>query len=122
MIDTYFFDTYAIVEIIRGNENYKAYIKKNAILTQLNIFELFYGLIKDFDVEFANKIIDKYYISVVGYGKGIIKEAVLFKLENKKKNLSMTDCVGYVMAKKMNIKFLTGDKEFKDLENVEFIK
>ena len=106
MIDTYFFDTYAIVEIIRGNENYKEYIKKNAILTQLNIFELFYGLMKDCDVEFANKIIDKYYISVVGYEKGIIKEAVLFKLENKKKNLSMTDCVGYVMAKKMNIKFL----------------
>ena len=122
MIDTYFFDTYAIVEIIRGNENYKEYIKKNAILTQLNIFELFYGLIKDFDVEFANKIIDKYYISVVGYGKGIIKEAVLFKLENKKKNLSMTDCVGYFVARKINVKFLTGDKEFKDLENVEFIK
>ena len=34
----------------------------------------------------------------------------------------MTDCIGYIMAKKLNIKFLTGDKEFENFLNVEFVK
>ena len=122
MLDTYFFDTYAIVEIIKGNENYKQYLDKNAVLTQLNIFELFYNLMKDFGFKIADEIVDKYYISVVDYGKEVIKEAILFKLENKERNLSMTDCIGYIIARKMGIKFLTGDKEFEGFEGVEFVK
>ena len=34
----------------------------------------------------------------------------------------MTDCVGYVVAKRVGVKFLTGDREFKDMPNVEFVK
>lgn len=56
--DTFVFDTYAILEIISGNENYK---------THLN-----------------SKIVINNFIS--------------------------------------DIKFLTGDKEFQNLENVEFVK
>ena len=44
------------------------------------------------------------------------------RLKHKKRDLSMTDCIGYAIAKRLGIKFLTGDKEFKDFENVEFIK
>ena len=43
-----------------------------------------------------------------------------FRVMNK--NMSMTDCISYMQAKELGIKFLTGDKEFEDLENVEFIK
>ena len=39
-----------------------------------------------------------------------------------KRNVSMTDCVGYILAKQLGIKFLTGDKEFEHLDNVEFVK
>ncbi len=34
----------------------------------------------------------------------------------------MTDCIGYIFAKQLGIKFLTGDKEFENLDNVEFVK
>ena len=34
----------------------------------------------------------------------------------------MTDCIGYILAKNIGIKFLTGDKEFENLDNVEFVK
>ena len=42
--------------------------------------------------------------------------------ENKKKDLSYIDALGYNMALKNKIPFLTGDKEFKDLPNVIFVK
>ena len=41
--------------------------------------------------------------------------------EYKKFDLSYADCLGYVISKKLNIRFLTGDKQFKDLPNVEFV-
>ena len=44
-------------------------------------------------------------------------------LTNKKgKNLSLIDCLGYSCAKRLGIKFFTGDREFKYMENVEYVK
>ncbi|MBI2660858.1 hypothetical protein HYX09_01165, partial [Candidatus Woesearchaeota archaeon] len=53
---------------------------------------------------------------------GKIEEAAKFRLKMKKRNISMTDCIGYVISGKLKVKFLTGDKEFEHLPNVEFVK
>ena len=45
-----------------------------------------------------------------------------FRVKNIKKDISITDYVGYFMAKNLGVKFLTGDKEFENFENVEFVK
>ena len=45
-----------------------------------------------------------------------------FKIKYKKQDLSYADCIGYIYAIKNNLLFLTGDKEFKDLKSVEFVK
>ena len=42
--------------------------------------------------------------------------------ENRKKNLSYADCLGYAFALENNRLFLTGDKEFKDMKGVEFVR
>ncbi len=34
----------------------------------------------------------------------------------------MTDCIGYITARKLGIKFLTGDNKFEDKIGVEFVK
>ena len=55
----------------------------------------------------------------------ILKNVVLgkhFDIKWKDRNVSIADCVGYIMAKELGIKFLTGDKKFKDLNDVEFVK
>ena len=52
----------------------------------------------------------------------IIKLANAFRIANKKRKLSYIDCIGYIIARLRNIKFLTGDKQFEDLENVEYVK
>lgn len=45
-----------------------------------------------------------------------------FRLKWKDRKVSMTDCISYFQASELGIKFLTGDKEFEDFENVEFVK
>ena len=70
----------------------------------------------------AEQFLAEYYQFVIDFSQDDIKEAAQLKLEYKKRDLSMTDCIGYVLADRLGIKFLTGDKEFKDFENVEFIK
>ncbi len=45
-----------------------------------------------------------------------------FRFINKNKNFSFVDCASYMCAKENNLIFLTGDKEFEDLPNAEFVK
>ena len=52
----------------------------------------------------------------------IVKEAAKLKLMFSKQDLSMADCIGYIKAKQLGIKFLTGDKQFEFLPDVEFVK
>ena len=118
----YFFDSYAIIEIVYENKNYRSFSNKNPILTKLNLFEIFYHILRESGEEDANKIFQIYLPSVVEYDETVIKGAAKFRLEHKKRDLSMTDCIGYIVALKLGVRFLTGDKEFKDFENVEFVK
>ena len=55
-------------------------------------------------------------------GDDTIFDAMKFRLKRKNQNLSYADCIGYTLAGKHNLKFLTGDKEFKNMENVEFVQ
>ncbi len=122
-IKTFFFDTYAFYEIIKGNENYGGYVKNITIVTtKLNLMELYYGLIAKYDEKTANLYYDKLVQYCTFIDDDSIKRAMIFRLNNKKRDLSYVDCIGYIIAKKMNIKFLTGDKEFENMENVEFVK
>ena len=118
----YFFDSYAIIEIILGNSNYKPYTKFNVVTTKLNIFEVYHGLLRDVGEMEAEEFLEEYYPHVIDFNEEDIRQATNFKVKNRQRNLSMSDCIGYVISKRLGIKFLTGDKEFKDFENVEFVK
>ena len=119
---TYFFDTYAIIEIIKENKNYKPYSREEIITSILNLGELYYALLRDFDEKLANEWKEKLKECYLNINEGIVINAMKFKFENKNKNFSFIDCISYVLAKENNLKFLTGDKEFEDLDNVEFVK
>ncbi|MBI2670903.1 PIN domain-containing protein [Candidatus Woesearchaeota archaeon] len=122
-ITTYFYDTYAFFEIIKGNRNYNKFSSGVAIVTtRLNLMELYYGLLVKFNKNIADKYYDELLKYIIDIDDETIKQAMVFRVLHKIKNLSYVDCVGYIIAKQRNIKFLTGDKEFKDLDNIEFVK
>ncbi len=121
MIDTLLFDTYAIIEIIEGNERFKNYLDKKIIVNEFIFAELCYILIRK-NYPNAETYLSKYTKYIIYAHPSIIKNAMEFRFKNKERKMSMTDCISYMQAKELGIKFLTGDKEFEDLENVEFIK
>ena len=122
MTDSYVFDTYAIIEIIRGNPKYNGYLNSKVIITEFILAELCFNLIRELEIEKAFYYVDRYSEFVVTLDKEIIKKAMIYRYKNLKKNLSMTNCAGYFLAKELGLKFLTGDKEFENLENVELVK
>ena len=120
--NSFFFDSYAIFEILKGGKNYEKFKKCRITTTKLNIFELYFGLLKDVDEETADNNLKKYYKFIVDFDEDVIKSAAKLKHKLNKRNVSMADCIGYELSKRIGIKFLTGDKEFENMENVEFVK
>jgi len=118
----YFFDSYALIEILKQNPRYAQYTTMMVITSKLNLFEIFYYLLRMGKEKEAFVILQKYDKFTADFDDKIIAQAAYMKYQHKQKKLSMTDCIGYVLAQQMDIKFLTGDKEFEHLENVEFVK
>ena len=120
----YFLDTYALIEIAARNPDYKDYTINSieAGTTVLNVMELHFYYLKNFGNEEAEKIYNLVTPLIISTDDEIIKDANKFKLANLKKRFSFTDCVGYVAAIKLNLKFVTGDYAFKGLAAVEFVR
>lgn len=118
----YFFDSYAIIESIKGNLNYTKYFSENIIITIFNLAEIYWFSLNNYDESEAEKIYKKFSVSVSDIDDNTLKEAIKFRKQHKKKNLSYADCIGYIYALKNNLIFLTGDKEFEGMKNVEFVK
>jgi len=122
----YFADTYALIEILRGNPNYGRYSEKELITTEFNLFELAFALTRDFGEERALKIMKavRAAVTVVEPTDEDYVKASLFRLRMRKegKNFSLVDALGYVMSLRLGIPFLTGDKAFKGMANVEYVK
>jgi uncharacterized protein len=121
MTDTFLFDTYAIMEIIFGNPKFERYIDQNKIINTFIFAELCYILFRN-NYPSAEEYLDRYKKYIHSINPEIIKKAAKFRTKHKKQKVSMTDCIGYVHARELGIKFLTGDKEFENFDNVEFIK
>ena len=120
---SFFFDSYAFYEIIVGNPNYVEFTKNVKIATtQLNLMELYYHLLALYDKEHAMELFNIYEEFVAPISNSIIIEAMDFRKHHYKKDLSYVDCIGYTIARKMNVLFLTGDRQFEDMPNVKFVK
>jgi len=122
-MNSFFFDTYAFYEIIIGNPNYAFFTKEVKIVTtQFNLMELYYTLLSLYSKEKALDFFNRYEEFVVPITNNVVIEAMDFRKNNYRRNLSYIDCLGYIIAKKMNVLFLTGDKQFENFDNVRFVK
>lgn len=118
----FFFDTYAICEIIEGNPAYRRFADEPMMTSILNGGELYHSFLKDSQPAKAEAWFELLRPHLVEIDPDAMKRAMRFKYAHKKKKLSMVDCVGYMLAKKLNARFLTGDEAFRDIAGVEFVK
>ena len=126
-MNDYFFDTYALHEISQKGENYAAFVSDVGIVTtKLNLMELYYSYVAKDELETAERLFERFRQFCVNVDDDTLKKAMRvrarLKRDRKGSNFSYVDCIGYVMAKKLKVKFLTGDREFEGLDNVEFVK
>src|SRR3989344_5213802 len=103
----YFFDTYAIIEIMKGNPNHS---------------ETYFSLLKEMNEIEAKKTISSLNMEFIELDYEIALESSSFRYIHKEKKLSYADCIGYIAARKNDLIFLTGDNGFEKIDNVEFVK
>ena len=121
MTERFIYDTYALIEILNKNPNYEKYIDQDIIINDFIFAEFCYQLIIA-KIENKEEYLDEVEQAIIEPSPQIMKKAMDFRYKHKKKKMSMTDCISYFQAKELGIKFLTGDKEFENFENVEFVK
>ncbi len=119
-VNTFFFDTYALIEIALGNSKYEAYKKCQPYVTIFNLAELNYNLKKIAAKEEADRFTKTYSVFEIPVEISDLIKAMDFKTSYRR--LSAPDCIGYIMAQKLGVKFLTGDSGFENMENVEYVK
>jgi len=118
----YFLDTYALIEIARGNEKFEKFLDSELFTSVLNLYEFYFVLLRDFNEEIAREFFYQFKPRLIQIRAEHIFKASRFKLDNLKKQFSYADCLGYVIAMGYGLRFLTGDREFENLDNVEFVK
>ncbi len=117
----FFYDSYAIIEYLNNNPKFVSYFEQHTgILTLLNVLEVYYSVLADAGEEKADVVLETLLPFVVEPTKETIRKAMKFRYEQRKKKLSYADCLGYQVALERGVKFLTGDKQFEHIKNVEF--
>ena len=122
----YFLDTFAMMEYLSGNSAYVKYFSSdNHQITSIpNLMELYFHVLQDAGEDSAEDSYTQFKQLAVPLSDNDVKNAMKFRLVSRSKRLdiSFADAVGYTLSKSLGYKFLTGDKAFRNLDNVEFIK
>ncbi len=121
----FFLDTYAVLEYLRGNAEYLKRMSGAKLSTSLlNLLELYYIVLR----EHGGKAADDVYSAYRHYQAETIDEdvrsgmALKLRMRSKGINFSYADALGYAIAERLGIRYLTGDDAFKSLPDVEFVK
>lgn len=126
----FFYDSYAVLAYISGEKAYAGYFddddntQSSGVLTKLNLMEVYYRAAKLHGHPAAKQVIDRFSRYLVDFDIDDIAGSMKLRegLMKKRMDLSYVDALGYYLARKMQIPFLTGDSYFKGLEGVEFVK
>ncbi len=85
--------------------------------------EIAYYYHKSGNGDMAKQVVDSFSKFLVDFDIDDIEQSMLLrsKLKNKKLDISYADALGYHLARKLKLKFLTGDSQFRNLDGVKFI-
>ncbi len=121
-----FYDSYAVLAYISGEKAFAKYFDgqlSGGVLTKLNLMEICFRAAKLHGHEAAREVIDRFSRYLVDFDVDDIAGSMKLREELMKKRMgiSYVDALGYYLAKKMRIPFLTGDRQFAGLPGVKFL-
>lgn len=115
-------DTYALIEIKLGNPKFEYLSRSSFVVTDITLAEFYSVILREEGEKTADYWFKKIEPNSFSVDKEILIEAVKFRQKNKKTGISFFDAVGYIFALNKGYVFVTGDKEFEGVNNVEFKK
>ena len=122
---TWLLDSYAIIEMVRGNPRYLTYRRDPAVTILPNLVEAYYVLASQERVDLARTCLETLHPIVVPIPISSIPMAMEFRLKVRGttgERFSYADALGYSLALSLGFGFLTGAHEFEDFPSVEFLR
>lgn len=120
----YFLDTYALIEYVKGNRKFVDFINNNHFcVSYFQLMELYYFTLRENGEELAEKHFEGFAKFKVYVSERTLKNAMKKRLEFQKtgKNISYVDAIGYQYAIDNNMKFITGDIEFRNEKGAHIV-
>lgn len=118
----FFYDSYAVLAYLSDSHGYAAYFEKNTgVLTRLNLMEVYYAIFRAHGAGAAHQVLEAYSAFEIEFSLGDVEASMKLRYELRRLNLSYADALGYYISKKEGLKFLTGDRAFERLPDVEFV-
>ena len=121
ILDSYalmaFFEDEPGADFVRGLIHKAVENDTNLLMTVVNLGEVWYSIARTNSVEVADQYIHEIKglgIEIVDADWALTRQAATFKVSG---NISYSDCFAAALAKTRKADLVTGDKEFKSLEN-----
>ena len=96
-------------------------MNQDFVITDLTLAEFYSILYRQNEESAAVEWNHKLHAYCRAVSRQILITALKYRIDHKKENLSIFDCVGYIFALENNLNFVTGDRAFKNKEGVMFI-
>ena len=119
----YFFDTYALIELL-ARKDFVRFSAKGFVTSRWNLAELLVVDLRERDEAAARRHFQRFLGACEEPTDEDLFQAAVFREAQRKRRrlLSYVDALGYVLARRMSLRFLTGDDAFRGLPHVLFVK
>ena len=120
-ISRYFYDSWAILEYLNTGRLAAYFRSTRGVTTWLQVMEVFYALLRDGKPESeARDLVAALQPHVIDFSFEDVLGAmgVRIQMARQRRNLSYVDAIGYFIARKRRLQFLTRDPGFRGLPGV----
>ena len=121
----FFLDSYAIIEMARGNPSYRPFVHEPVITMRANLLEVYFVLAQSGGTALADASLKLLGPHSVDLPVELIARVEEFRLRKKGatgRRFSYADASGYVYARENGYEFLTGAEEFEGLPSVQYLR
>jgi hypothetical protein len=121
----FFLDSYAIIEMARGNPGYLRYRSEPSITARAHLLEVYYILAQQGDEDLARAALRALGPQAVELPLELIPKIAILRLRQlgaTGRRFSYADALGYVYARENGYTLLTGAHEFEGLPDVAFVR
>lgn len=119
----YYFDTYALIEFLRRRE-FLRYSAKGFVTSRWNLAELLVIDVREHGDLIARRHFQRFLAACEDPTDEDLFQAAVFRerQRRRRRSLSFVDALGYRLARRLKLRFLTGDEAFQGLPGVLFVK